>query len=95
MAAIYWSRQSWLQCNKSADVFGLHDLPPGELVDWKGRICRTSFPTASQASSIDAGSGADTLWYFAFGSNMDPDVLGKIGMSTHINLSHAKYQALS
>ena len=78
MAAIYWSRQSWLQCNKSADVFGLHDLPPGELVDWKGRICRTSFPTASQASSIDAGSGADTLWYFAFGSNMDPDVLGKV-----------------
>ncbi|KAL3148968.1 hypothetical protein ABBQ32_001824 [Trebouxia sp. C0010 RCD-2024] len=28
--------------------------------------------------SADDGSEADLLWYFAFGSNMDPDVLGRV-----------------
>lgn len=28
--------------------------------------------------SADHGSEADLLWYFAFGSNMDPDVLGRV-----------------
>ena len=39
---------------------------------------RKSFPVEARHSQTDHSSNADLLWYFAFGSNMDPDVLGRV-----------------
>lgn len=47
-----------------------------DLVGRKTIPGRGSFSTAQL--SADHSSEADLLWYFAFGSNVDPDVLGRV-----------------
>lgn len=48
---------------------------------------RKSFPVEARHSETDDSSDADLLWYFAFGSNMDPDVLGRV-RHVHPRQSH-------
>lgn len=53
---------------------------PHSTTDLDHTVCvhRKTFPVEARPSRPDHSSEADLLWYFAFGSNMDPDVLGRV-----------------
>ena len=53
---------------------------PQRTIDLDYTVCvhRKAFPGETRPSKPDHSSEADLLWYFAFGSNMDPDVLGRV-----------------
>ena len=50
-------------------------------------IHRNTFPVEARSTEIDDSSETDLLWYFAFGSNMDADILGRV-RQVHPRQSH-------
>ena len=63
-----------MQAGNNSSTVRIH--PAG--LDYTVFVNRKTFAGEGRSSKTDHSSEADLLWYFAFGSNMDPDVLGRV-----------------